>query len=91
MARGQKNNAKHIWTLMKNADNFGNNPKIYNFVEKELQFFRQECNFSSEELEYFNLRAKHLSNFEISLKMNISEGKVSKLAKSVKAKILRVI
>lgn len=65
--------------------------KIYDFVEKELAYFRQECNFSEEELEYFNLRAKHYSNAQIAIKMNISEGKVSKLAKSVKAKILKVI
>ena len=65
--------------------------KIYDFVEKELEYFRRECNFSAEELEYFNLRAKHYSNFEISIKMNISESKVSKLAKSVKTKILKVL
>lgn len=65
--------------------------KLYDFVEKELQYFRDNCNFSSEELEYFNLRAKHYSNFQISLKMNVSESKVSKLAKSVKTKILKVL
>ena len=65
--------------------------KIYDFVEKELAYFRQECNFSDEELEYFNLRAKHLSNQQIAIKMNVSEGKVSKLAKSVKTKILKVL
>ena len=65
--------------------------KLYDFVEKELQYFRDNCNFSSEELEYFNLRAKHYSNFQISMKMNVSEGKVSKLAKSVKTKILKVL
>lgn len=65
--------------------------QIYDFVEKELRYFRQECNFSAEELEYFNLRAKHFSNQQIAIKMNISEGKVSKLAKSVKTKILKVL
>lgn len=65
--------------------------QIYDFVEKELRFFRQECNFSEDELEYFNLRAKHYSNQQIAIKMNISDGKVSKLAKSVKNKIIRVI
>lgn len=65
--------------------------KIYDFVNWELDKFRQECNFSDDETCYFNLRAKHYSNFEISMKMNISESKVSKLAKSVKQKILRVI
>jgi DNA-binding CsgD family transcriptional regulator len=65
--------------------------QIYDFVESELRFFRQECNFSADELEYFNLKAKHYSNQQIAIKMNVSEGKVSKLAKSVKRKILKVI
>ena len=65
--------------------------QIYDFVEKELNHFRQECNFSSEELEYFNLRAKHYTNLQIAIEMNVSEGKVSKLAKSVKTKILKVL
>ena len=65
--------------------------KIYDFVEKELQFFRDNCNFSDEELCYFNLRAKHYSNLQIAIEMNVSEGKVSKLAKSVKTKILKVL
>lgn len=65
--------------------------KIYDFVEKELQFFRENCNFSEDELTYFNLRAKHYSNLQIAIEMNVSEGKVSKLAKSVKTKILKVL
>jgi DNA-binding CsgD family transcriptional regulator len=65
--------------------------QIYDFVESELRWFRQECNFSEDELAYFNLRAKHLSNQQIAIKMNVSEGKVSKLAKSVKTKILKVL
>ena len=65
--------------------------KIYDFVEKELNYFRQECNFSEDELAYFNLRAKHYSNLQIAIEMNVSEGKVNKLAKSVKTKILKVL
>ena len=65
--------------------------RIYDFVEKELQFFRDNCNFSDEELRYFNLRAKHYSNLQIAIELNVSEGKVSKLAKSVKTKIYKVI
>lgn len=78
---------------MKDADKKKPNhsPRIYDFVESELQYLRDRCNFSDDETCYFNLRAKHYSNFEISMKMNISESKVSKLAKSVKQKILRVI
>ena len=65
--------------------------KIYDFVEHELQYFREQCNFSDDELAYFNLRAKHKSNVEIAMTMNVSESQVSKLAKRVKAKIIRVI
>lgn len=64
---------------------------IYDFVESELERFRKECNFSADELEYFNLRAKHYTNFQIAIQMNVSEGKVNKLAKSVKTKILKVL
>lgn len=65
--------------------------QIYDFVEWELDKLREECNFSEDELAYFNLRAKHYSNQQIAIKMNVSEGKVSKLAKSVKTKILKVL
>lgn len=65
--------------------------KIYEFVEWELQKFRDECNFLPDELIYFNLRSKGYTNQEIAIKMNVSESKVSKLAKAVKSKILRVL
>ena len=65
--------------------------QIYNFVEFELDKFRKECNFSDEEMTYFNLRAKNKSNTQIALEMHISEAKVSKLARRVKDKILKVI
>ena len=66
-------------------------PKIPDFVEKELQYFRDECNFSVEEMTYFNLRAKNKSNIQIAMEMNVSEAKVSKLARRVKDKIIKVI
>ena len=65
--------------------------KINDFVESELNWFRKECNFSDEELQYFNLRAKDKSNTQIALLMNCSEAKVSKLARRVKDKMKRVI
>lgn len=65
--------------------------KICDFVEWELQKFRDECNFTDEEMEYFNFRAKNKSNVEIAIKMNVSEAKVSVLARKVKRKILKVI
>lgn len=65
--------------------------KIRDFVEWELEKFRNECNFTSDELQYFNLRSKDKSNVEISLIMNISTAQVSKLAKRVKSKMIRVL
>ena len=65
--------------------------RINDFVEWELNMFRRECNFSDEELQYFNMRAKDKSNIEIALTMNVSESKVNKLAKRVKMKMLKVL
>ena len=65
--------------------------KIRDFTRPELQYFREQCNFTKDERWYFDLRAKDCSNVEISLMMNVSESQVSKLAKRVKSKILRVI
>lgn len=42
-------------------------PPINDFVEFELQKFRDECNFSEEEMCYFNLRAKNKSNIQIAM------------------------
>lgn len=64
--------------------------RIYNFVEPELQYFREQCNFSDEEMEFFNLRAKHHSHHEIAVKMMCSQGKVARLAIRVKTKIRKV-
>jgi len=65
--------------------------QIYDFTVPELDHLRELCNFSDSELEYFNLRAKHKSNVEISLIMHVSESQVSKLARKVKDKIKRII
>ena len=64
---------------------------IYDFVEKELQYFRDNCNFTPSEEEYFELRARGLSNVQIAMEMHVSESQVSKLAKKTKSKMLRVL
>lgn len=70
--------------------------KICGFVEWELQYFRDECNFLPEELEFFNLRAKDQSLTEILFLMRkagypCSESKINSLSKAVKRKILKVL
>lgn len=69
------------------------NYKIHlpDFVEFELQYFRDNCNFQEDELEYFNLRSKGKSNIQIAMTMNVSEAKVSVLARKVKNKIKRIL
>ena len=62
--------------------------QVYDFVEWELQMFREQCNFTDDEREYFELRAKGKSNVEIALTMNVSESKVSKLARKVKVNLM---
>lgn len=65
--------------------------QIYDFTVPELNMLRELCNFSDDELAYFNLRARHKSNTQIAYKMNISESTVSVLARKVKNKIKRVL
>lgn len=65
--------------------------KICDFTKPELDKFRELCNFTDEEETYFNLKSKDCSNVEIAIKMNVSEAKVSILARKVKSKIIRVI
>lgn len=63
---------------------------ISNFVEWELDKFRNECNFTNDELEFFNYRAKNISIERIAEMMNVSIGKANKLSKKVKSKILKI-
>ena len=65
--------------------------KLRDFTVPELNRFRELCNFTDDEIQYFNLRSKDKSNIQIAFEMNISESQVSKLAKRVKSKIKRVI
>ena len=67
------------------------NIQVYNFVEWELQKFRDECNFTDEELQCFELKAKDKSVEYIAQEMHISTAKVSRLVKRIKNKILKVI
>ena len=67
------------------------NIQVYNFVEWELQKFRDECNFTDEELQCFELKAKDKSIEYIAQEMHISTAKVSRLVKHIKSKILKVI
>jgi DNA-binding NarL/FixJ family response regulator len=64
---------------------------IHDFVEKELEYFRKECNFTEDELKYFNLKAKGKTNIFIAMEMNVSERTVNNISKKVKKKIIKVL
>ena len=65
--------------------------KIRDFTVPELNRFRELCNFTEDELTYFNLRAQDKSNVQIAMAMSVSEPQVSKLARRVKNKMIRVL
>lgn len=65
--------------------------KICDFTVPELNKFRELCNFTEQESKYFELKSKDMSNIQIATQMNVSESTVSKLARSVKSKIFRII
>ena len=65
--------------------------KLRDFTVPELNKFRELCNFTPDELLYFNLRSQDCSNVQIALEMNVSEAQVSKLARRVKDKMKRVV
>ena len=64
---------------------------IRDFTVPELEMFRKLCNFTEDEMKYFNLKSKDYSNVKIAGQMNISEAQVSKLAKRVKSKMKRIL
>jgi len=64
--------------------------QIHAYTKPELDRFRELCNFTEEEMTYFDMKSKRKSHLEISMAMNISVSKVSLLSASVKRKILKV-
>lgn len=65
--------------------------QLYDFTVPELNTFRELCNFTPDELQYFELRSAYKSNVQIAMIMHVSEAKVSKLARKVKDKIVKII
>lgn len=63
---------------------------IKTYVLSELNFYREECNFTEEERMYFDMKAKDYSDNKICIEMNISLSKVNKLSKNVRLKMNRV-
>lgn len=61
------------------------------FTESECRRFREECNFTPQELAVFNLRVKDHSLVQIQDKLNMSESTVTRRIRNIKKKIAKVI
>lgn len=64
---------------------------IRDFTVPELDKFRALCNFTPYERLYFELKAMDKSNVEIAFEMNVSTAQVSKIAKRVRNKIIKIL
>jgi len=64
---------------------------LSDFVERELRLLRDECNFTDEELEFFNLRASGKSVTQTCFVMHIGESKATNLSKKIHTKISKVL
>lgn len=65
--------------------------KISSFNNFELNYFRENCNFTELELSCFNLKAKGLTNYQLAMNLNICDSTVCVTMKSVRAKITAVL
>lgn len=63
---------------------------IYNLTVPELNRCRELANFTDDELECFNMKAKNYSIIKISMEMGVSEATVSRLVRQIKIKILKL-
>ena len=64
--------------------------KIRDFIKIEVEYLKNNCNFTSEEEQYFDMKCRDASDIEITFALNISERKVTELSQRVKRKILKV-
>ncbi len=64
--------------------------RLYKLTKPELDKYRELCNFTSDELIYFNANARQRSNVQIGVDNYWSDSKVSALARSVKEKISKI-
>lgn len=64
---------------------------IFKYVKHDLDIFREECNFSAEELDYFNCKAKKYNDYRTASEMCVSHSTVRRLRNDVEEKMERVI
>ena len=64
--------------------------KIYDFTIPELNYFREYCNFTSDERTLFEYRARNIPLEQCAELMNVSVSTIKRLSRKVNNKIIRV-
>ena len=64
--------------------------KVYDFTVPELNYFREYCNFTPEEKELFEYRAKNIPLETCAEIMNVSTSTVKRISRRVNNKIIRI-
>lgn len=64
---------------------------VSGFTKPELDYFRENCNFTTLERQLFELRAQGVCLDEIAEKLNISRDWAGKVSQKVNRKILKII
>ena len=65
--------------------------KLTEFTRPEVEYLRQECNFTDEERAVFDLRVTASSVIQIADTLHMSEATVYRRLRNIKRKILKVL
>lgn len=65
--------------------------KICEFTKREVEYLRQECNFTSDEMALFEMRANNIPLEECAERMNLSVSTIYRLHKKVKNKVKKLL
>lgn len=65
--------------------------RIKGFIKEEIDYLKENCNFSKEEEDFFDLRNDEFTLEQIAEMWECSVGKVNKVSKEVNRKIVKVL
>lgn len=64
--------------------------KIYDFTVPELNYFRENCNFTAEEMTLFEYRSKNIPLETCAEIMNVSISTAKRISRRVNNKIIKI-
>ena len=65
--------------------------KICDFTRRELEYIRQESNFTNDEMTLFDMRANNIPLEECAERMNLSISAIKAKSQKINSKIERVL